>query len=105
MNPHDRVRLRHMLDALDAASNFASGRRREDLDSDTMLLFALIHAITIVGEAAHKITDETRASLPELPWSSIIGMRHRLVHAYFEINRDILWSTVMQAVPPLAERL
>jgi uncharacterized protein with HEPN domain len=43
--------------------------------------------------------------MPDLPWSSIIGMRNRLVHAYFDIDHDILWTTVTRVVPPLAERL
>jgi uncharacterized protein with HEPN domain len=82
MNPHDRVRLRHALDALNAAMRFVEGRTRSDLDTDDMLLFALVRAIEIVGEAAGKVTDETCALLPELPWSSIVGMRNRLIHAY-----------------------
>ena len=51
MNLHDRVRLRHALDAMNAAMEFAAGRKRSDLDSDQMLLFALVRAIEIVGEA------------------------------------------------------
>jgi uncharacterized protein with HEPN domain len=94
-----------MADAMDAAMRFVEGRNRSDLESDEMLLFALVRAIEIVGEAASKISDEARAEMPELPWASIVGMRHRLVHAYFEINRDILWTTVTEAVPPLAEHL
>jgi uncharacterized protein with HEPN domain len=105
MNPHDRVRLRHIADALNAAMRFVDGRVRNDLDTDEMLLFALVRAIEIVGEAASKVTAETRAEMPDLPWASIVGMRHRLIHAYFDINRDILWTTVTEAVPPLAERL
>ena len=105
MNPHDRVRLRHIVDALNAAMRFVDGRKRSDLDTDEMLLFALVRAIEIVGEAASKVTAETRAAMPDLPWASIVGMRNRLVHAYFDINRDILWTTVTDAVPALAERL
>ncbi len=51
------------------------------------------------------MTAETRAELTELPWSSIVGMRNQLVHAYFDINRDILWTTVTEAAPPLVERI
>jgi uncharacterized protein with HEPN domain len=57
------------------------------------------------GEAANQVTADTRAQLPDLPWSSIIGMRNRLVHAYFDINRDILWTTVTEAAPKLIEQL
>jgi uncharacterized protein with HEPN domain len=105
MNRNDRVRLRHLADALDHAIRFVRGRNRNDLDGDDMLLFALVRAIEIAGEAASKVTEETRAELPDLPWAAMIGMRNRLVHAYFDINRDILWTTVTEAAPPLAQRL
>jgi len=101
MNPRDRIRLQHLADALNSALRFARGRERGDLDSDEMLL--LVRAVEIAGEAASQVTDETRAQLPDLPWSSIVGMRNRLVHAYFDINRDILWTTVTEAAPPVAE--
>jgi uncharacterized protein with HEPN domain len=105
MNPRDRVRLQHLADALNSAIRFARGRGRADLDSDEMLLFALVRAIEIAGEAANQVTADTRAQLPDLPWTSIIGMRNRLVHAYFDINRDILWTTVTEAAPKLLEQL
>ena len=105
MSPHDRVRLRHLADALNSAISFARGRNRSDLDSDEMLLFALVRAVEIAGEAASKITAETRAEFPDLPWSAMAGMRNRLIHAYFDVNRDILWTTVTEAAPPLVERL
>ena len=105
MNPDDRVRLQHVVDALNSAIRFARGRERKDLDSDEMLLFALIRAVEVAGEAASKVTGGTRAELTELPWDSMIGMRNRLVHAYFDINHDILWTTVTEAAPPLAERI
>lgn len=105
MNPHDRARLQHLVDALRAASRFVRGRDRGDLDTDEMLLFALVRAIEIAGEAAGRITPETRNNLVELPWASMVGMRNRLVHAYFDIDRDILWTTVTVAAPELLERL
>jgi uncharacterized protein with HEPN domain len=67
--------------------------------------FALVRAVEIAGEAASQVTVETRAKLTGLPWDSMIGMRNRLVHAYFDINHDILWTTVTEAAPPLVERL
>ncbi|MFN0301044.1 MAG: DUF86 domain-containing protein [Burkholderiales bacterium] len=90
-----------MIDATEAALRFANGRSRGDLDTDEMLLFALVRAIEILGEAASKVSAEARVLTPDVPWSAVVGMRNRLVHAYFDINRDTLWSTVSQALPPL----
>jgi uncharacterized protein with HEPN domain len=103
MNPDDRVRLHHVVDALNSAIRFARGRERKDLDSDEMLLFALVRAVEVAGEGTGKVSAKTRAELTELPWDSMIGMRNRLVHAYFDINHDILKATVIEAAPPLAE--
>ena len=70
-----------------------------------MLAFALVHALQIAGEAAGRVGAETRNQHPEVPWASMIGMRHRLVHAYFDINLDILWTTVVEAAPALAAQI
>lgn len=89
-----------MLDAVDAAERFVAGRTRDALDQDQMLLFALVRAVEIVGEAASKVSEEARLSVP-LPWSAIVGMRNRLIHAYFDIDRDVLWATAIQSLPRL----
>ena len=105
MSPQDRVRLPHIADALDSAIRFTQGRKREDLESDEMLVFALVHALQIAGEAAGRVSAETRNQSPEIPWASMIGICHRLVHAYFDINLDILWTTAAEAAPALAAQI
>jgi uncharacterized protein with HEPN domain len=94
-----------MIDAIETAMRFAEGRSREDLDTDQMLMFALVRAVEIIGEAGANVSAEGRAAAPDVPWKEIVGMRNRLVHAYFDINRNILWSTVTQALPPLLVQL
>lgn len=105
MRKDDTVRLRHMLDAAREALGFAEGRTRQDLVRDRKLALALVKALEIIGEAAYQTADETRAGLPQIPWEDIVGMRHRLVHAYFDINLDILWKTVQEDLPLLAKTL
>lgn len=101
----DEVRLRHMLEASEQALQFAHGRKRADLDADAMLRFAMSHAITIVGEAASKVSEPTRAALPGIPWPAIVGMRHRLVHAYFDVDADVLWKSTNESLPGLVQQL
>jgi uncharacterized protein with HEPN domain len=105
MSPDDRWRVGHMIEAAEAALEFAAGRSRADLDGNAMLRMALTRAVEIVGEAASQVSDAGRAELPGLPWAQIVGMRNRLVHAYFDINRDILWDTVQLALPELLAKL
>jgi len=105
MNTDDRVRVLHMIDACEVAAQFIAGRSRADLDDDRMLLFALIRAIEVIGEAASKISENTRAASSQLPWSAIVGMRNRLIHGYFDIDTDIVWKTVTDNLPPLVPML
>ena len=67
MRAEDRVRLQHMIEAAQSAIQFVSGRERSELDTNRMLLFALVRAIEIVGEAASKISEETRAAHGGIP--------------------------------------
>jgi uncharacterized protein with HEPN domain len=101
MRRDDAIRLRHMLDAAEEAIGFARGHNRAELDADRQLVLALVKAVEIVGEAAYQLSQPAREAVPELPWDDIIGMRHRLVHAYFDINLDVLWRTVEQDLPAL----
>ena len=105
MRRDDLIRLRHMLDAAREAVAFVKDCRREDLDNDRKLTLALVKDIEIIGEAAYQISEETRQKLKDIPWDDIVGMRHRLVHAYFDINLDILWKTVQENLPPLVQAL
>jgi len=105
MRPDDRIRLRHMIDAAEAALGFAAGRTRSDLESNQMLLFALVRAFSVVGEAAARLSEEGRAAAPDVPWRQIVAMRNRLIHAYFDIDRDILWTAIRDELPDLLARL
>jgi len=101
MNSDDVIRMRHMADAAQEAIEFATGRIRADLDIDRMLVRALTKDIEIIGEAAARVTLETRWAFPSIPWPSIITMRNRLIHGYFDIDLDLVWSTVAEDIPPL----
>jgi len=105
MHRDDVIRLRHMLDAARETLAFAAGKKRGELDSDRMLTLSLIKSIEIVGEAASKVTQETRQAYPEIPWSDIIAMRNRLIHIYFDIDLDRVWDTVTDDIPRLINLL
>ena len=105
MQKDDEVRLRHMLLAACEAVSFARGRVRGDLETDRQFVLSLVKDIEIVGEAAAQITESARTQAPEIPWQRIIAMRNRLVHAYFNINLDVVWQTVQEDLPVLIARL
>jgi uncharacterized protein with HEPN domain len=105
MNESDVIRLRHMLDAAREALSFIAGRSSEDLSRDRMLVLALVKEIEIIGEAASRISDESRKALPRIPWPKIIAMRNRLIHAYADVDLSIVWDTLTGALPELLREL
>ncbi len=80
--------LRDMLDAAKEAVSFAQGKQRADLDQDRKLILSIVRLVEVIGEAAGRISKEFQSSHPEIPWSAIIGMRNRLIHAYFDVDAD-----------------
>jgi uncharacterized protein with HEPN domain len=94
-----------MLDAGREALGFAANRDRRDLDTDRMLVLALVKSIEIIGEAGARVSEEGRDATPDVPWPEIVGMRNRLVHAYFEVNLDVVWETVRKDLPSLVTAL
>lgn len=105
MQKHDLIRLRHMLDAARESIHFTRNKTKSSLDTDRKLVLALIKSIEIIGEAAAHVTKEGREQTPQIPWPSIISMRNRLIHAYFDINLDIVWQTINEDLPPLVIEL
>ncbi len=99
MNAPDRIHLQHMLDAAQEAIGFAEGRTRADLEQDRMLLRALVKDIEIVGEAASRLSRALQDRYAHVPWADIVGMRNRLIHAYFDVDLDRVWDTVQQDLP------
>ncbi len=105
MRETDIIRLGHMLDAAKEITSFVKGRSKGDVEQDRILTLALVKEIEIIGEAASKVSHETREQIPNIEWIDVIAMRNRLVHAYFEIDEDILWDTIVYNIPRLIEEL
>jgi len=90
-----------MLEAAREATGLVSGKSRHDLAKDRTLTLALIKLIEIIGEAASKMSLNCRERNPQIPWTVIIGMRNRLIHAYFDVEPEILWQTLVEDIPSL----
>lgn len=105
MQAEDWVRIQHMIGAAQSVERFLVGRHRLDLDQDEMLRFALTRAVQILGEAASRVSPQGQLALPNLPWKEITGMRNRLVHAYFDVDSNVLWKTATEAIPQLLQKL
>lgn len=101
----DYVRLRHMLDAAVKAVGYARDKSREDLERDDMLSLAIVRLLEIIGEAARSVSQEVRAANPTIPWKQISGTRDRLIHGYFNVDLDVVWSILTTDLPKLVAEL
>jgi uncharacterized protein with HEPN domain len=90
-----------MLDAALEIQQYVQSAMRRDLDRDPKLVHSLVHLLEIIGEAANQVSDELREKTLDIPWFIIIGMRNRLIHAYFDIDLNVVWSTSTEDVPLL----
>jgi uncharacterized protein with HEPN domain len=106
MTRHDpMVAVRHMLDHAREAVEMVRGRSRRDVDTDRQFSLALVRLMEVVGEAATRVPDEFRSRYPEVLWRQVAGLRNRLIHAYDEVDFDILWAVVTQDLPALIAQL
>jgi uncharacterized protein with HEPN domain len=101
----DATRLRHMRKHAREAVEMVAGRTRADLDADRQLNLSLVRLLEVIGEAATKVTPETRRKAAAIPWPEIVGLRNRLIHGYDNVDFDILWDVVQLDLPPLLGEL
>jgi uncharacterized protein with HEPN domain len=102
---NDMIRLQHMLDHAKEAVALIAGKGRAELQHNRVLELALIRLVEIVGEASVKVSSETQAKYPSIPWPQVIGMRNRLIHGYDSVDLDVLWDTIEIDLPPLIAEL
>lgn len=105
MDNDDWVYVGHMLDTAGKAVSRIRGRSRPSFDADENLRLALAHLIQILGEAARRVSSTFQRAHPEIPWNEIIGMRHKIVHDYLEVDEDIVGQVVSSDLPPLIASL
>ena len=101
----DVVRLRHIREASEKIIAFTSQASRATLTVDEKLALAVVRLIEVIGEAASKIGNETREEHSSIPWREMTGMRNRLIHAYEEVDLDIVWKIVVEDIPVLRFRI
>ena len=94
-----------MLIAARTARDFSKGMDWDGFQQSLLHQHAIMRTVEIIGEAARRVSQETRDAHPEVPWNDIIGMRHRLVHEYFRIHLRRVWDTVQDEIPRLIEIL
>ena len=102
---NDRGALQDMRDYAREALGMFGEASADALETDRQLQLSLCYLIQIVGEAAARVSADTRETYPEIPWSRIVGMRNRIAHGYDQVVMEIVQDTVAIELPKLIRQL
>lgn len=101
MKKTDQAYLRHMLDGIDRVTGYLAGISLEAFRATPVLQAAAARELEIIGEAANKVSADLRRDHPDVPWGEMIATRNHLIHAYFDVDVTLVWSTVQADLPSL----
>ncbi len=99
---NDRLRLHDILEAVEEIIESVPETRAQ-FDADKFRRSHVLRHIQIIGEAASRVSAETRALNPNVPWKEIMGMRHILVHDYFHVNWQRVYDTAISDIPAIKQ--
>lgn len=101
-----RIRLDYLKDILDAIrdiKSFIKGETYETFLKDNMRRNAVIRSLEIIGEAAKNIPDDLRDLYPDIPWKRMAGMRDKLIHGYFGVDYESVWSLITERISEIEQ--
>lgn len=101
----DRQRIEHILSALDILISNRNRYSDEVIVGDSIIFFGFVKHLETIGEAAYKLTKEFKESHKEIEWSEIEGMRHVMVHGYYQIEKGIVISTIREEIDILRNKI
>ncbi len=101
----DRNRLRHMVEAAQEAVGYVESLPRDEFGSQRPLQHSVVRCIEVIGEAASRLSPGFCKAHSDIPWQDMVGMRNRLIHAYFDLDMDLIWQTASRELPDLISRL
>lgn len=101
----DKARLSHILDAIVEIESYLSEAYYELFLNNSMMKFACIKQLEIIGEASGHISDEIKMQFSEIEWSQIRGMRNIFVHEYFGIDTKLVWEIIKLDLPDLKSKV
>ena len=101
----DAVYLADILSAAADLREFSRAASLEEFCSNKTLRYAMLHALTVIGEASSKVSAELKERYAEVPWQRVSGVRHRIVHDYSGLDYELLWQVVTVFAPELADQV
>ena len=103
MKKDDSVYLRHIMDALLQIERYTDGVTYEEFFSNSLLQDGVIRQLEVMGEAARNLSEDLRNEYPKIPWRQMISLRNRMIHAYFNVNLQIIWEIIQGDIPNLLQ--
>jgi uncharacterized protein with HEPN domain len=100
--------IRDILQNMQEAAEFILGMSYEQFVNDKRTFNAVLRSIEVIGEAAKNVTDEVRSRYPDIPWKEMGGMRDKVIHFYFGVDKEVVWFVVKDRLPslrPLIEKV
>lgn len=94
-----------MLGAVRNIRDFVAGMEKSDFLSDEKTRSAVVRQFEVLGEVAKGVPAEIRNAAPAIEWNAIVGMRDRLIHAYFRVDYELVWDTIVTELPGLEKDL
>jgi uncharacterized protein with HEPN domain len=101
----DNATLLDMLKAARLVVEFGGDLDKTDFFNDPKTQSAVLHQLLVLGEAVKRLSEETRARHPDIPWRRVAGMRDRLIHEYDDVDLDEVWVTINSDIPRLTAML
>ena len=102
---HEPSFLKDILSACRKIQAIVAATSEDAFLRDEVLPAAVLHHLTVIGEAISRLSVELRERHPEVPWRQIIAVRHRIVHAYFDLDWQILWDAAISDIPELQRQV
>jgi uncharacterized protein with HEPN domain len=93
--------IEDILNAIDEIEEFIAGMDFDTFNSDRKTINAVVRSLEVMGEAATKIPPVIRDKYPGIPWKRITGMRNKLIHEYFGVDVEIVWTVCAEEIPPI----
>ncbi len=101
----DKVRLQHIFDAIIEIESYILNKNISDFLENSMMRFACIKQLEIIGEASNHISSETKSRFSQVEWSQIVGLRNVFVHEYFGVDVKVVWEIIVNDFPDLKMKI
>jgi uncharacterized protein with HEPN domain len=99
------VYLEDIVTAAERIAAYAADHTRESFGNDAKTIDAVVRNLEIIGEAVKQVPAEVRQQAPDIEWAKIAGLRDILIHAYFNVDLEIVWDVITNKLPTFAQKV